>query len=126
MTGGVRVARIAFFAVAVLFALCVATQVFLAGMSVFVDPAHWVNHTTFVHYFDKLDIAMLILSFAGKLPNAVRWQSGALVVMTFAMYVTANLTVLLPLAGALHPVLALAIFWLAVHLVVNTRPSVVL
>jgi hypothetical protein len=87
---------------------CVTVQTFIAGMAVFTNPIHWQTHTTFVHLFEFLPLLMLVFAFAGKLSSAMRWQSTAIFVLIIAQYATANI----PSAGAVHPVIALVLFWL--------------
>lgn len=106
--GGAKVSRYVFVGLAWLTLGCVTLQTFLAGMAVFTDPSHWKDHTLFVHLFEYLPLLMLILAFTGKLPNALRWKSATLFALIFAQYFTANV----PGAGAVHPVLALVMFWL--------------
>ena len=87
---------------------CVTVQTFIAGMAVFTNPNHWETHTTFVHLFEFLPLLMVIFAFAGKLSSALRWQSTAIFLLIIAQYATANI----PSAGAVHPVIALVMFWL--------------
>lgn len=111
----------AFLGLAVIFTLCVAAQVFIAGLAVFVAPAHWAQHTTFVHIFEFVPLLMLAVSAAGRLPVRLRWLSAALFALVYAQYFTANIRGLAPLLAALHPVVALAIFWLSAHVVQEAR-----
>ena len=118
-SGTVRFARGAFMLVAITFALCVVIQVFLAGLAVFVSPLNWVRHINFVHFFEFLPLLMLLFSFVGRLPKALRGQSAALFVGIFVQYFTANIGSKLPWAAALHPVVAMGIFWLAITVMRN-------
>ncbi|MBP2117454.1 DUF6220 domain-containing protein [Cohnella lubricantis] len=106
--------RIIYFYLAVIFALCLAVQVFLAGYAIFVDPVKWDYHTTFVKIFEYVPIFMLIVSFLGRLPASMRWLSFSLFLLIMLMYATASLTSQAPIAGAFHPVAALLIFWLSI------------
>ncbi|HEU4324231.1 MAG TPA: DUF6220 domain-containing protein [Roseiflexaceae bacterium] len=112
-----RLARYAFLGAATVFAACVAAQVFLAGLATFATPVHWAQHRSFVHLFGFVPALMLALSLVGRLPARLRWQSAALWLLIFAQYATANIGGRAPLAAALHPVLALALFWLAAEVV---------
>ncbi len=109
----VRWARGGYLALAWVFAGCVAAQVFFAGMATFVDPASWRWHTTFVHAFELLPLLMLPIAFLARAPAAMRWLTGALFALIWLQYLTANIG---GIAAALHPVNALIIFWVAVHL----------
>jgi hypothetical protein len=93
------------------FAACVAVQTFLAGLAVFTDPSQWGMHVMFVHLFEYLPLLMLLFAFAGKLPGSEKWLCAALFGLMIAQYATANI----PGAGALHPVIALALFWLSLR-----------
>ncbi len=109
--------RRAFLACAVIFALCVATQVFFAGLAVFVTPAHWARHISFVHVFEFVPLVMLILSAIGRLPVRLRWLSAGMFFLVYAQYFTANIRGQLPYISALHPVVALLIFWVSLRVV---------
>jgi hypothetical protein len=113
-----------FLGLAAVFALCVAAQVFIAGLAVFVTPVHWAQHTAFVHIFEFVPLLMLVVSAAGRLPAHLRWQSAALFALVYAQYFTANIGGLAPLVAALHPVVALVIFWLSLHLVQEARRAI--
>jgi hypothetical protein len=65
----------------------------------------------FVHLFEYLPILMLLFAFAGKLPGSEKWLCAALFGLIIVQYATANI----PGAGALHPVIALALFWLSLR-----------
>ena len=109
----VRWARRGYLVLAWLFAGCVAVQVFFAGLATFVDSARWGWHTSFVHAFELLPLLMLPLAFLARAPAAMRWLTGALFALIWLQYLTANIG---GIAAALHPVNALVIFWVAVHL----------
>jgi hypothetical protein len=106
--------RRGFTVLAWLFAACVAIQVFFAGLAIFAGPNWWTSHTTFVHLIELLPLLMLVAAFVGKLPPRLRWLSLAAFVMIGLQYATIALGV--PELTALHPVNALLIFWLAIHL----------
>ncbi|MDF2670042.1 MAG: hypothetical protein K0R67_2348 [Paenibacillus sp.] len=115
--GWAKMGRILFLGIAVIFAVCVTLQVFLAGLSVFVDPGNWAKHRTFVHFIEFVPFLMLIAGFTGRVGRALLWQSFALFAMIFIMYFTANFTSIVPEVGALHPVIALVLFWLSIRVV---------
>jgi len=106
-----RFARISFIGFAWLFAACIATQTLLAGAAVFTDASHWQYHTAFVHTFEFVPLLMALLAWIGQYPIALRWQSMSLFVLIIAQYATAHI----PAAGALHPVIALGLFALAIR-----------
>lgn len=101
----IRYLRFAFFLLAWIFALCIVIQVFIAGMAIFDDPENWRKHTSFVHLFEFVPIVMFILGFPARLSKVMIWGSLGLYALIFAQYATANL------GSALHPVIALILFW---------------
>jgi hypothetical protein len=105
-------ARVAYTVTAWLFVASVAAQVFLAGMATFVDPVNWAQHKSFVHVFEGLPLLMLGLGFAGRM---LRWQPVVLFLLIAAQYATVEIgrNADMRIVGALHPVNALLIFWLA-------------
>jgi len=117
----VKYSRWGFAACAWIFALLVAVQVFIAGLATFVDPAHWNTHTHFVPVMEVFPLLMFILSFFGRVPAALRWWSLFLIALIVLQYVTANLDSA-PAVGALHPVIAMIMFWVAVF--VATRAPI--
>ena len=117
-----KIAEIGYFVLGIIFLICIVVQTFLAGLSVFVNPAHWANHSTFVHFFGLyVPLLMLILAFIGRLPNWAKWQSALLVVLIFTMYFTANITAVFPMAAAAHPVIAVLLFWISMQNLNRTR-----
>lgn len=111
----IRLISFIYLLLSIIFLLCVVIQVFIAGLAIFVNPAHWVKHMGFVHIFEFVPILMFILTFIGKLPRSAMGQSAALFGIIFVMYFTANITAILPWAAALHPVIAIILFWMSIR-----------
>jgi hypothetical protein len=99
---------------AVLFLISVIIQVFLAGMASLVDASHWQDHRTFIHYFEAVPVGIFILSFVGRTRGAVRWLGLTMIVFIGLQYMTANMAGKVPAIGAMHPVLALILFWISI------------
>lgn len=59
---------------------------------------------------------MLILSFIGSLPRWAIAQSAVVLGLIFLMYFTANATALWPWVAAVHPVIAMVLFWSSIQL----------
>lgn len=116
LSGLARGSRIAFLVIAVVFTICVALQVFIAGMAVFAGPQNWAMHVQFVHVFELLPILMLVLSFTGRIPVRMRVESGVLFLLIGYMYFAANIVRVMPMLAATHPVMGFAIFALAVSI----------
>ncbi|ANY76664.1 hypothetical protein BBD41_20895 [Paenibacillus ihbetae] len=109
--GRVSFFRGAFLGLAWVLAACIVVQTLIAGMALFRDGSMWRSHVMFVHIFEIVPLLMLVAAFAGSMAARYKWSSLALLLLVFAQYVTANV----PTAGALHPVLAISMFWLAVE-----------
>lgn len=105
-----RFSKLTFLGLSWILVGCIAAQTFLAGLAVFSDPAHWSKHVSFVHFMEFVPLLMLLFAFIGKLPVQARWLSAALFALIFSQYATAHA----PGAGALHPVIALVLFWVSV------------
>jgi hypothetical protein len=115
----VRIGRFGFALFALIFAVCVIVQVFLAGLAVFVNKGDWGPHTSFVISFEFVPILMFILSFVGRVSGRLRWTSLGLYVMILLQYVTAKAFSGIWLA-AFHPVIAILMYWNAYIIVKQT------
>lgn len=94
-----------------LFALCVLVQVYVAGMAVFVDPANWSLHATFVHVFEPLLVPAFVFGLLGRLPRLLKAAPVGLFVLVSVQYATAHLFG--SLVAAIHPVNAVFILGVA-------------
>lgn len=108
--------RLAYIGVAWLFLACVVVQVFLAGLGVFVGAQNFSLHRDFGYVFGWLTVVLLLLALVGRLGR--RWVGlSALILVLFAFQsVFVALREVMPALAALHPVNALAIFGVALHL----------
>ncbi|SEM62413.1 DUF6220 domain-containing protein [Paenibacillus sp. OV219] len=108
---------------AIFFALAILAQVFIAGMSLFVDSADWVAHKNFARVFIVFPVITILLSFITRLPISYRLKGIQQLVMVVLMFVTANLSSKIGILGALHPVIALGMFWSATSLAKQAATS---
>jgi hypothetical protein len=106
----VRLVRICYAVVSSVFVACVLVQVFFAGVGTF--GADWSWHLSFVQFLPLLPLSMILMAFVGRLPWGLRLLPLGLVVLIGAQYAFANTTV--P-AAALHPVNAVVIFLISLH-----------
>lgn len=104
-----RFSRRAFAVLAWALLLCIVVQTLIAGAAVFGNAERWKMHVLFVHLFEYLPLLMVVFAFAGKLPPVLKWHNIALLVLIVLQYTTANVAAV----GALHPVIALVMFWLS-------------
>jgi hypothetical protein len=117
----IHYSRIIFMVLAWLFALSVLVQTLFAGLAIFTNPTYWSHHTSFVPWFQFIPIVMFGLSFSGKLPSTLRWQCVALFLLIVPLQY-ANMHI--PGMGAIHPVVALVLFWLAIQVARKTTVQV--
>jgi hypothetical protein len=107
-------ARIAYLVAAWLFVGAVIVQVFLAGLSIFVGAANWRTHIEFGYAIGAwLGLPLLVIAFVGRIPRTVgRWLA-----LLLAVYVIQTILPYFrngtPVVAALHPVNAVAVFWVA-------------
>ncbi|WP_152392969.1 DUF6220 domain-containing protein [Paenibacillus guangzhouensis] len=97
--------------------ICIVVQVYLAGMALFGNPEAWNWHRTFVHMFEYISVILFFLGIFGKLSRWMIWGSLGLFLLFNIQYYTAH-----GIAGALHPVLALVLFWGSLALVRSSYP----
>jgi hypothetical protein len=113
--------RFAFAAVAWLFLACVVVQFFLAGLGVFAGAENFEVHRQFGYLFSWLAVIMAVLAAVGRLGR--RWIG--LSVLLFVLFIMQSVFVLmrdsLPAIAALHPVNAVAIFFVAQHVARESR-----
>ena len=109
------VARYAYVTLAWLFLACVAVQVFLAGLGVFAGSQNFATHRDFGYTFGFLTVGMLIAAGVGRLGRRWIWFSALLIFLFALQSVFVGVRDTLPAVAALHPVNALAIFWVAQH-----------
>jgi hypothetical protein len=113
--------RLAFIGVAWLFLACVVVQVFLAGLGVFGGAQNFSLHRQFGYLFGWLTLVLLLLALVGRLGR--RWIGlTVLLLVLFALQsVFVALRGVMPEAAALHPVNALAIFAVSLHVASRSR-----
>lgn len=105
--------RFAFVGAAWLFAACVVIQVFLAGLGVFAGAENFNLHRDFGYTFGWLTLVMLVLALAGRLGRRWVGQSALLLILFALQSLFVAFRADFPAAAALHPVNALAIFFVA-------------
>jgi Family of unknown function (DUF6220) len=111
--------------VAWLFPVAILVQVFLVGLSLFTTQPYWDAHIGVGHSIVVLPALQILLAYLGKIPppaKGLTWLSlGLTLIQTevFAMIRTA-----VPTRAALHPVLALVLFALALIIAVRARTVV--
>jgi len=119
----VGVARRLLPATAALLALGLLGQFLLAGLAVFAGPGWWARHRDFVHAFEWLSPAAVLLAHLARAPRATKVLAWLTVALLFAQYATAGPGGSAGRAGlaALHPVGAALLFWTAAELARRSR-----
>ncbi|MEW9700421.1 DUF6220 domain-containing protein [Paenibacillus sp. SI8] len=107
----VRNAHFIFKLLAWIFAISILIQVLLAGLALFGDAIPWSSHASFARYFSILPVLMLAASFIAKSPASLRIQIIALIGMIVLMFVTAIFSSKIGFLSALHPVIAVFLFF---------------
>jgi len=113
-------ARMVFKAMAGIFVICILIQVFLAGLALFWSSAQWASHTGFARLLIVVSILMLVISFVARLPRSLKLRSAGLFGIIILIAISAKLPSGVGYLSALHPVLALMLFFGAVSLVKRT------
>lgn len=117
--------RILYLLVAWLFPVAILVQVFLVGLSLFTTQPYWDAHIGLGHSIVLLPALQVLLAYLGKIPPPLKGLTWLLLGLTliqtevFAMIRTA-----VPTLAALHPVLALVLFALALIIAGRTRTVV--
>ena len=108
-------ARLAFGVAAWLFVACVVLQVFLAGYAVMAGSTFEV-HRSFGYTFGWLTLVLVVLALVGRLSRTRVWLTVLILVLFTMQSVFLLFRSNLPVVAALHPVNALAIFWVSLWL----------
>ncbi len=116
MTRRILWGRIGFAGLAWLFVILLLIQVLLAGLSLLASIPMWAAHRDLGHMVMVLPLGMLILAYVGNASYALRrnaWLTLGVYAVQAELFAVIRAT--MPLPAALHPVLALVLFWLAVN-----------
>jgi hypothetical protein len=109
--------RLVYAAAAWLFVGAVVVQVFLAGLGLFAGAKNFDLHAFFgftvVHLISLL---LVILGALGRVGRRNMWLGVLLFVLIGVQVSLPGLRTDLPLVAAIHPVNALLIFWLGLHI----------
>lgn len=119
-SGIARWARIGLLVSAWLYAVTVAIQVFLAGVSTFDTAERWADHVSFGQMIGTLPILLVLFSVVGRVSIVTIGISIALFFLYGFQYIFANSDV--GSVAALHAVNALVMFWLTLLVAQQVRP----
>lgn len=91
----------------------ILVQVFLAGTGLFGAAKDFEPHIGLGWILHLVPVLLLIAAAVGRVGRQLLWWTTALLLVQFIQPILPSLRADLPWAAALHPVLALIVFWLA-------------
>jgi Family of unknown function (DUF6220) len=107
--------RAVFAVIAWVFVAAIVVQVFLAGVGLFVPGIDTFSaHRALGWMLHLGPIVVILAAWAAHPGPTTMWLSGALLLLVGIQPFLPAMRTDLPLAAALHPVNALAIFWVAI------------
>lgn len=92
----------------------ILVQVFLAGTGLFNPGRDFETHRTLGYLLHLVPVLLLIVAFVARVGSTTLWWTAGLLVVQGIQPLLPMLRADYPLAAALHPVLALVIFWLGI------------
>ena len=119
--GIVRWGRLGLIVSALLYAVCILIQVFLAGLSTGMlgaEPQRWSDHVTFGQMIGTLPILLVIFAVIGRVPMVTIILSVAIFFLYGMQYPFANTNT--SNIAALHAVNALVMFWITTTILQQT------
>ena len=119
-----RIVRSCFIVLAWLFAASITVQVFFAGLALFVDSTHWATHISFARYFGFLPLMMAVLAWSGRLSLKTILRCIGLFGMMIGMFLTALFSSQIGGLSALHPIIALMLFWSSTEIIRSFRRTI--
>lgn len=106
------------------FLACIVAQVFIAGMATFSDATNWETHKSFIKIFALAPLLMYLLTFVGGIKGRKRWVSLGLFALVVFQFLSIQVFSSAGLIAALHPVVALVLFWGSVQTVKNNPKEI--
>ena len=107
-------ARWLFLAMVLLYLAAVLYQVFLAGMALFDTEGDFETHRYLGYLIHLSPIPLILVAAVARVGSRLLIWTAALFVVQGIQPLLPQLRADLPWAAALHPVLALVVFWLGV------------
>jgi len=104
-------AIIGFYALAVLFNLCLVAQVLTVGLAYFDNPAWWNTHVWLVRGYSGLSLVLCAWVFWIPMPQRVRMLTLSLPILLGLQFLTIHTQLPLPISLAIfHPLLGFSLF----------------
>jgi Family of unknown function (DUF6220) len=98
-----------FLAIAVLFNLCLITQLLTVGLAVFDNPTWWNIHVVLVRGYSGLVVLLLAGLFIHPFSQRIKVLTASLVTLLTLQFITGHLNHPLHL-GILHPLIGFSLF----------------
>ncbi|MBD1912848.1 hypothetical protein H6F91_20000 [Leptolyngbya sp. FACHB-8] len=100
-----------FYAIAVLFNLCLVAQVLTVGLAYFDNPVWWNTHVWLVRGYSGLSLVLLAWVYWIPFPQRVRMLTLSLPILLGLQFLTIHGQLLLPVPLAIfHPLLGFSLF----------------
>ncbi|HIK17750.1 MAG TPA: hypothetical protein IGS53_21015 [Leptolyngbyaceae cyanobacterium M33_DOE_097] len=104
-------AIISFYALSVLFNLCLVAQVLTVGLAYFDNPVWWNTHVWLVRGYSGLSLVLLAWVYWIPMPQRVRMLTLSLPILLGLQFLTIHTQLSLPIALAIfHPLLGFSLF----------------
>lgn len=100
-----------FYALTVLFNLCLVAQVLTVGLAYFDNPAWWATHVWLVRGYSGLSLVLLAWVYWIPMPQRVRMLTLSLPTLLGLQFLTIHAQLSLPISLAIfHPLLGFSLF----------------
>lgn len=93
------------------FLACIIVQMFIAGLATFSNASNWKIHSSFVKIFALIPFLMFLLTFVSGIKGMKRWMSLGLFTLVVFQFLSIQVFSSIGGIAALHPVVALLLFW---------------
>ena len=106
-----RFSVVGFYAVAVLFNLCLGAQLLTAGLAYFENPSWWQAHVWLVRVYSSLSLVLLIWVYTATFPRRIRILTMSMPVLLGIQFLTIHWhPMFLPMSLAiLHPLVGFSL-----------------
>ncbi len=108
--------KISFYAISILFNVCLIAQVLTVGVAYFTNPAWWNIHVWLVRGYSGLSLILLAGSLIAPFSNKIRSLAASLPVLLGLQFCSIHLKTPLHLE-VLHPLIGFTLFYVSSSLV---------
>lgn len=108
--------KLSFYAISIIFNVCLVAQVLTVGVAYFTDPAWWTIHVWLVRGYGGLSLILLAGSLMAPFSNRIRSLTASLSVLLGLQFCSIHLNTPLHLE-MLHPLIGFTLFYVSSSLV---------